>query len=111
MRRAIDDTSRRRRRHDRQNGADDRRGSGGPAFHPHIRLGRNLRHLVTLLDDLHALGVAFVSLGEGIDCTTPAGRLLACVVRTRLPRNSRTPSSVTLGCTSDKRCDVPISRA
>ena len=30
---------------------------------------------MTLLDDLQALGVAFVSLGEGIDCTTPAGRL------------------------------------
>jgi DNA invertase Pin-like site-specific DNA recombinase len=39
------------------------------------RLGRNLRHLVTLLDDLQALGVAFVSLGEGIDATTPAGKL------------------------------------
>jgi DNA invertase Pin-like site-specific DNA recombinase len=39
------------------------------------RLGRNLRHLVTLLEDLHAVGVAFVSLGEGIDCTTPAGKL------------------------------------
>jgi DNA invertase Pin-like site-specific DNA recombinase len=39
------------------------------------RLGRNLRHLVTLLDDLQALGVAFVSIGEGIDCTTPAGKL------------------------------------
>ena len=39
------------------------------------RLGRNLRHLVTLLDDLQAVGVAFVSLGEGIDATTPAGRL------------------------------------
>jgi DNA invertase Pin-like site-specific DNA recombinase len=39
------------------------------------RLGRNLRHLVTLLEDLNALGVAFVSLGEGIDCTTPAGKL------------------------------------
>jgi DNA invertase Pin-like site-specific DNA recombinase len=39
------------------------------------RLGRNLRHLVTLLDELHAVGVSFVSLGEGIDCTTPAGRL------------------------------------
>lgn len=39
------------------------------------RLGRNLRHLVGLLDDLHALGVAFVSLGEGIDATTPAGKL------------------------------------
>ena len=39
------------------------------------RLGRNLRHLVTLLEELHAIGVSFVSLGEGIDCTTPAGRL------------------------------------
>ncbi len=39
------------------------------------RLGRNLRHLVTLLDELQVLGVSFVSLGEGIDCTTPAGRL------------------------------------
>jgi DNA invertase Pin-like site-specific DNA recombinase len=39
------------------------------------RLGRNLRHLVTLLEDLQAVGVMFVSLGEGIDCTTPAGKL------------------------------------
>jgi DNA invertase Pin-like site-specific DNA recombinase len=39
------------------------------------RLGRNLRHLVTMLEDLQHLGVAFVSLGEGIDCTTPAGKL------------------------------------
>jgi len=39
------------------------------------RLGRNLKHLITLLDDLHALGVAFVSLAEGIDATTPAGKL------------------------------------
>ena len=39
------------------------------------RLGRNLRHLVTLLDELQALGVGLVSLGEGIDLQTPAGRL------------------------------------
>jgi DNA invertase Pin-like site-specific DNA recombinase len=39
------------------------------------RLGRNLRHLVTLLEDLQAVGVSFVSLGEGIDCTSPAGKL------------------------------------
>jgi DNA invertase Pin-like site-specific DNA recombinase len=39
------------------------------------RLGRNLRHLILLLDELSALGVAFVSLHEGIDATTPAGRL------------------------------------
>jgi len=39
------------------------------------RLGRNLKHLITLLDDLQALGVAFVSLAEGIDATTPARKL------------------------------------
>lgn len=39
------------------------------------RLGRNLKHLIMLLEDLEVLGVAFVSLAEGIDATTPAGRL------------------------------------
>jgi DNA invertase Pin-like site-specific DNA recombinase len=39
------------------------------------RLGRNLRHLVTLIEELQSIGVAFISLGEGIDCTTPAGKL------------------------------------
>jgi DNA invertase Pin-like site-specific DNA recombinase len=39
------------------------------------RLGRNLRHLILMLDEFHALGVAFVSLAEGIDATTPAGKL------------------------------------
>ncbi|AMY09608.1 DNA-invertase hin [Luteitalea pratensis] len=39
------------------------------------RLGRNLRHLVLLLDELQATGVDFVTLGEGIDTSTPAGRL------------------------------------
>ena len=39
------------------------------------RLGRSLKHLITLLDDLQALGVAFVSLAEGIDAMTPAGKL------------------------------------
>src|SRR5688500_1761252 len=39
------------------------------------RLGRNLKHLNMLLDELAALGIAFVSLNEGIDATTPAGKL------------------------------------
>ena len=39
------------------------------------RLGRNLRHLVMLLEELKDLGVGFVSLGEGIDLGTPSGRL------------------------------------
>ena len=41
------------------------------------RLGRNLKHLITLLDDFQALGIAFISLKEGMDWTTPAGRLQA----------------------------------
>lgn len=44
------------------------------------RLGRNLRHLVLLLDEWQARGIAFVTLGEGIDTSTPAGRLVAGVL-------------------------------
>ena len=44
------------------------------------RLGRNLRHLVLLLDEWQTRGVAFVTLGEGIDTSTPAGRLVAGVL-------------------------------
>ena len=44
------------------------------------RLGRNLRHLVLLLDDWQSRGVAFITLGEGIDTSTPAGRLVAGVL-------------------------------
>jgi DNA invertase Pin-like site-specific DNA recombinase len=44
------------------------------------RLGRNLRHLVLLLDEWQARGAAFVTLGEGIDTSTPAGRLVAGVL-------------------------------
>jgi DNA invertase Pin-like site-specific DNA recombinase len=40
------------------------------------RFGRNMRHLVTAIEDLHNTGVAFLSLGEGIDTTTPTGRLM-----------------------------------
>jgi DNA invertase Pin-like site-specific DNA recombinase len=44
------------------------------------RLGRSLKHLVSMLDDLQALGVAFVSVREGLDWTTPSGRLQAQVL-------------------------------
>jgi DNA invertase Pin-like site-specific DNA recombinase len=40
------------------------------------RLGRSLRDLITLLDDLKARGVAFRSLTEAIDTTTPTGRAM-----------------------------------
>ncbi len=44
------------------------------------RLGRSLRHLVGLLDEFRALDVALVSLREGLDSTTPAGRLMWGIV-------------------------------
>lgn len=44
------------------------------------RFGRNLRHLITAIDELNAVGVAFVSLGENIDTTSPTGRLLLGVM-------------------------------
>lgn len=40
------------------------------------RLGRSLRDLIGLLDDLKARGVAFRSLTEAIDTTTPTGRAM-----------------------------------
>jgi DNA invertase Pin-like site-specific DNA recombinase len=39
-----------------------------------------MRHLVTLLDELRALDVGFISFGEGIDTTTPAGRLIFGII-------------------------------
>jgi DNA invertase Pin-like site-specific DNA recombinase len=40
------------------------------------RLGRNLRHLIAIITDLSARQIGFRSLTEGIDTTTPAGRLV-----------------------------------
>ncbi len=40
------------------------------------RLGRNLKHLIMMLDELQSLGVAFVALHEQIDCTTATGQLM-----------------------------------
>lgn len=39
------------------------------------RLGRSLRHLVSLLGELDDRGVRLVSLSEGFDSATPSGRL------------------------------------
>ena len=40
------------------------------------RLGRSLRDLIALLDDLKAREVAFQSLTEAIDTATPTGRAM-----------------------------------
>src|ERR1700704_5503711 len=40
------------------------------------RFGRSLKHLVNSLAELAALGVAFVSLRDNLDLSTPSGRLM-----------------------------------
>ena len=44
------------------------------------RLGRTAKGLMTLLDELQSRNVGFVSLREGFDISTPAGRLMAGVL-------------------------------
>src|SRR5581483_1655816 len=40
------------------------------------RWGRSLKHLVNSIAQLESLGVAFISLRDNLDMTTPTGRLL-----------------------------------
>jgi DNA invertase Pin-like site-specific DNA recombinase len=40
------------------------------------RLARSLKHLLNMLDELNALGVAFVSVNDQMDLTTASGRLM-----------------------------------
>lgn len=44
------------------------------------RLGRSLLDLITKLNDLSQRGIAFRSLTEGIDTTTPVGRFAAMMI-------------------------------
>jgi DNA invertase Pin-like site-specific DNA recombinase len=41
------------------------------------RFGRSLKHLVNSLAELESVGVAFVSLRDSLDLSSPAGRLMA----------------------------------
>lgn len=44
------------------------------------RLGRSLKHLLTIVDDLRARGIGFKSLTDGIDTTTTTGRLMFSIM-------------------------------
>lgn len=44
------------------------------------RFGRSLKHLVNALADLAAVGVAFISLRDNLDLTTPSGRLMFQII-------------------------------
>jgi DNA invertase Pin-like site-specific DNA recombinase len=44
------------------------------------RFARSVSHLLRALETFNALGIAFVSLSEQVDTTTPAGRLVFTVL-------------------------------
>ena len=44
------------------------------------RFGRSLRHLVNALADLDSYGIAFVSLRDNLDLSTPSGRLMFQII-------------------------------
>jgi DNA invertase Pin-like site-specific DNA recombinase len=44
------------------------------------RFARSLKHLVNALAEFDALGIAFVSLRDNLDLTTPAGRLMFQII-------------------------------
>jgi DNA invertase Pin-like site-specific DNA recombinase len=44
------------------------------------RFGRSLKHLVNALAELAALGIAFISLRDNIDLSTPSGRLMFQII-------------------------------
>jgi len=44
------------------------------------RFARSLKHLINSIADFEALGIAFVSLRDTLDLTTPSGRLMLQIV-------------------------------
>lgn len=44
------------------------------------RFGRSLKHLVNALAEFEALGIAFVSLKDNLDLSTPSGRLMFQII-------------------------------
>lgn len=75
------------------------------------RLGRSLGHLVIMLDELNGLGITFVSLGEGIDLSTPAGRLMANLLGSMAQfERERLKERVQLGLARARRDEKRIGR-
>lgn len=75
------------------------------------RLGRNLRHLLTLVEEWAAIGVSFTSLGESIDTTTPAGKLQLAVLGALAEfERERIRERVTLGLARARRNGQRLGR-
>lgn len=79
------------------------------------RLFRSLHHMVNTLAELDALGVAFVSVTEPFDTTTPSGKLLLHMVAAmgQFERDlliERTRSGIAAAKRRGKHCGRPRAR-
>ena len=78
------------------------------------RLGRSLQHLLSLLDELQALGVGFVSVRDaGIDTTSPSGRLMLQMIGAfaefeRAMIRERVVAGVRRAQAAGKHCGRPV---
>lgn len=85
------------------------------------RLGRSVAHLLTVLTELQALGVAFVSLQEAIDTATPAGKMVftflgavaefeRAIIRERVKAGMQAAKKRGVHC-GRPRADIDLDRA
>jgi DNA invertase Pin-like site-specific DNA recombinase len=75
------------------------------------RLFRSLKFMVTMLDELSALGIAYVSVTEPFDATTPAGKLLIHLVASMAEfEKSILQERVRAGIAASKRRGVLMGR-
>jgi putative DNA-invertase from lambdoid prophage Rac len=76
------------------------------------RWGRSVKQLITSLEELKAVGVKFVSLGDGFDFTTPQGELMYGIVAAfaqfeRALIRERVVSGMRLARKNGKHCGRP----
>lgn len=72
----ISGSKERRPRLDALMAAARRRKLDAVVVYRYDRFARSLRHLVNALEEFRALGIEFVSIHEGVDTSTPNGRLI-----------------------------------
>ena len=44
------------------------------------RMGRSLKHLLSILEDFETLGIDFIAYNQNIDTTTPSGKLMFSMI-------------------------------
>src|SRR2546423_4074214 len=75
------------------------------------RFGRSLKHLVNALAELAALGVAFISLRDNLDLSTPSGRLMFQIIGAMAEfKRALIQERVRAGIRNAKAKGIPIGR-